>query len=276
MGKLACGVVAAALAALVGTARAVEPASYQEVFYASGGLRIQAYLYRPAGVGPFPVMVYNHGSRATQERELRPSEYIGQAFTRAGYVVLVTERRGYGRSDGPSMAEEIGNEQGPRLIARLRAESDDVIAALDFLRAQPFVDTRRAAVMGWSLGGIVTMLTIARTDSFRAAVDQAGGALDWNRSAAVRQALEEAARQARAPVLLLDAANDATTDAITRLDRVLADRQWPHEMKIYPPFVPKQRGWVGAPGHAIFGLEGVTIWRTDVLAFLDRYTAPPK
>ncbi|MBV8538682.1 MAG: prolyl oligopeptidase family serine peptidase [Alphaproteobacteria bacterium] len=276
MGRLTGGVLAAALAAFVGTAHAGEPAPYEEIFYASGKLRIQAYLYKPAGEGRFPVIVYNHGSRATQEHELRPSEYIGRAFTTAGYVVLVTERRGYGRSDGPTQLEEIGNEQGPRLIARLRAEADDVIAALDFLRTQPFVDTRRAAVMGWSLGGIVTMLTIARTDAFKAAVDQAGGALDWNRSAAVRQALEDAAAQAQAPVLLLDAANDATTDSITHLDRVLADRNLPHEAKIYPPFVPQRRGWVGAPGHAIFGPEGLPIWRADVLTFLDRYTAAPK
>jgi hypothetical protein len=46
--------------------------------------------------------------------------------------------------------------------------------------------------------------------------------------------------------MLLDAANDATTDAVTGLDRVLTDRNWPHEAKIYPPFVPKG-GWLGAP-----------------------------
>jgi dienelactone hydrolase len=270
-------VLAALICLAGGSARAADSAPpYREVFYPSGSLRIQAYLYKPAGEGPFPVIVYNHGSRATQERELRPMPHIGETFTAAGYVVLVTERRGYGRSDGPTMAEEIGNDQGPRLIARLRAETDDVIAALDFLRTVPSVDTRRAAVMGWSLGGIVTMLTVARTAAFKAGVDQAGGALDWNRSAAVRQALEEAARQAQAPVLLLDAANDATTDAVTRLDRVLAERNWPHEAKIYPPFVPQQRGWLGAPGHAIFGAEGVAIWRGDVIAFLDRTTAPPK
>jgi dienelactone hydrolase len=262
--------LAAALVVCASAAHAAEPAAYQDVFYPSGNLRIQAYLYKPSGAGPFPVLVYNHGSRESHERELRPFPHIGEAFTAAGYVVLVTERRGYGRSDGPTHSEEIGHDNGPRLVARMRAESDDVIAALDFLRTQPFIDMRRAAVMGWSLGGIVTMFTVARSAAFRAGVDQAGGALTWNHSAALREALEDAARQAQAPLLLLDAANDATTDAVTRLDRVLAERNWPHEAKIYPPFVPKA-GWVGAPGHAIFGVEGVGIWRADVTAFLDRY-----
>ena len=271
-----CLVLAAVLSLASVSSRAAESVPpYQDVFYPSGPLHIQAYLYKPPGEGPFPLIVYNHGSRATEERQLRPYPYIGQTFAAAGYAVLVTERRGYGRSEGPTMAEEIGNDSGPRLVARLSAEADDVIAAVDFLRTVPFVDTRRLSVMGWSLGGIVTMLTVARTDAFKAGVDQAGGALDWNISAAVRQALEEAARRAQAPVLLLDAANDRTTDAVTTLDRVLAERHWPHETKIYLSFVPKQRGWFGAPGHAIFGAEGLPIWRADVVAFLDRYSAAP-
>src|SRR4051812_15714264 len=36
--------------------------TYTEVFYPSGSLRIQAYLYKPAGNGPFPMVIYNHGS----------------------------------------------------------------------------------------------------------------------------------------------------------------------------------------------------------------------
>ena len=36
--------------------------AYTEVFYASGTFRIQAYLYRPPGDGPFPLIIYNHGS----------------------------------------------------------------------------------------------------------------------------------------------------------------------------------------------------------------------
>jgi poly(3-hydroxybutyrate) depolymerase len=58
-----------ALWCFAGAAYAAEPASsYREVFYPSGALRIQAYLYRPPGEGPFPVLIYNHGSRETRER----------------------------------------------------------------------------------------------------------------------------------------------------------------------------------------------------------------
>jgi dienelactone hydrolase len=83
----------------------------------------------------------------------------------------------------------------------MQAESTDVLAALDFLRTMPFVDQRRLGIMGWSFGGIVTIFAASRSDAFRAVVDQAGGALTWNYSPTLREALPAAAQQVRAPVL---------------------------------------------------------------------------
>src|SRR5437879_1217018 len=97
--------------------------AYTEAFHRSGNLNIQAYLYRPAGSGPFPLVIYNHGSRPNGERNSLPFRYIGALFTRAGYAVLVPERRGYGRSDGTTHAEEFGRDIGPRLVARLNEET---------------------------------------------------------------------------------------------------------------------------------------------------------
>src|SRR5262249_28966850 len=94
-GVFACVVAATAFG------QSTPEATYSELFYPSGGLRIQAYLYRPDGAGPFPVVIYNHGSRVGRERASVPNEFIGKMLTRAGYVVLVPERRGYGKSEGP-------------------------------------------------------------------------------------------------------------------------------------------------------------------------------
>lgn len=81
---------------------------YQEVFYTSGNLRIQAYLYKPDGDGPFPVVIYNHGTRNGRERASFPFPHVGKMLTRAGYAVLVPERRGYGKSDGEIWWQEAG------------------------------------------------------------------------------------------------------------------------------------------------------------------------
>lgn len=72
------------------------PPTYETVFYPSGKMKIEAYVFKPEGAGPFPVVIYNHGSRAGHEREERPFAYVGEMLARSGYVVVVPERRGYG------------------------------------------------------------------------------------------------------------------------------------------------------------------------------------
>jgi dienelactone hydrolase len=235
---------------------------YQTLFYKSGGLNIEAYLFRPAGDGPFPFVIYNHGSRAGQEKQEIPFRYVADPLRKAGYVVVVPERRGYGKSDGTAAG-------GSDPVAGLEVESDDVLAALDFARTLPIVDQKRMGIMGWSFGGIVTMFTLTKTDAFRCAVDQAGGALSWNRSADVRTALTAAAAKVKIPVFFMDAQNDATTAAVTTCAAALAKNGVPHQLKIYPPFNGGETSGHIAPGHLIFGMKGVDIWFNDALAFLN-------
>jgi hypothetical protein len=78
--------------------------AYTEVFYPSGSLRIHAFLYKPNGAGPFPVVMYNHGARSGRPRRPEPNEYIGSLLTRAGYLGLIPERRGFGGSEGPTLS----------------------------------------------------------------------------------------------------------------------------------------------------------------------------
>jgi len=260
--------------ALLASARAQDAPPWKDIAYTSGGLRIQAYLYKPDGEGPFPAVIYNHGSREGYERASRPFEYIGRMLAGAGYVVLVPERRGYGSSDGATWSEEVGRDQGKRFVERLERETDDVIAARDYLRGLPFVDAKRIGVMGWSLGGIVTMFAAARGDGFAAAVNQAGGALSWNANRSLQLALRAAAEKSSTPTLLLVADNDRTTASITTLTNILERRGVPHRQVIYEPFHPS-RETRAAPGHAIFSSEGVSRWQGDVREFLARHLMAP-
>ena len=244
-------------------------ATYTEVYYPSGGLRIQAYVYKPDGNAPFPVVVYNHGSRVGRERVSVPYPYIGEMLTRAGYVVLVTERRGYGKSDGSVWRSEPDHQA--QLVPRLEEETEDVLAALDFLRTLPFADTTRIGIMGWLFGGIVTMFAVSRSTAFEVAVDQAGGALTWDGNAQVRSALMVAADNATTPMLLLVAQNDRTTASVTTLADIFQQRGVPHRLVIYQPFTPPRGGTATAPGHRVFSDEGTGVWERDVLEFLGRY-----
>jgi dienelactone hydrolase len=259
----------AALLACAGFRISAQERAYTDFFYRSGELRIQAYLYKPDGEGPFPAVIYNHGSRVAREHRSNPFPYIGAMLAKAGYVVLVPERRGYGKSDGTTWR---AGADPSTVIPYLEKETDDVLAGVDYLRTLPYVDGKRIGIMGWSFGGIVTMLAIARTNVFLAAVNQAGGAQTWERNAGVRSALIAAADKATTPTLLMVAENDRTTASVTTLAERFKVRGVDHKLVIYEAFRPETS--LSAGGHAIFGAQGQKIWRPDVLEFLGRYLRP--
>jgi len=261
-------VAAAGLVPLV-AARAQQP--YTEISYQSGGLRIQGYFYQPTGSGPFPTIIYNHGSRVRSERRPIPWTRLAGLYVSAGYAVLVPERRGYGPSEGPTWSEAVGSDVGSRLISRLQAETDDVLAAAEYLRSLPLVDMRRLGITGWSLGGIITLFAISRSHSFRAAIDQAGGALMWRFSPALQAALTRAVRIATCPVLLMEAQNDAAPEAIPTLSQVMDAAGLPHRLIMYPPFTPTAWEVSLAQGHLLFSAQGLPIWGHDAIGFFDAH-----
>ena len=267
--RIALGVWCCVLGAASLMAFVLQQSGYSTVFYSSGALRIEAYIYRPAGAGPFPVVVYSHGSRKGSEREERPMAFVGAALAREGYLVVVPERRGYGTSDGKTFAEDAGTDVGPRMIARLEAEAGDVVAAMTYAATIDGADGKRLALVGFSQGGSVSVRAASLRPDVRALVNQAGGALTWPRSPDLRRALTDWAKALRMPVLCMDAANDATTDAVKAVCDAAHRAGAETQLKIYPPFTPASNPDNIAPGHLMFGPgAGLAIWRPDAVAFL--------
>ena len=256
-----------------------EDKPYEEVSYLSGKLRIQAYLYKPQGPGPFPVIIYNHGSRQGRERTPVPFAYIGKMLVESGYVVLVPERRGYGLSEGRQFSEEVGTDRGDRFVERMRAETEDVLAGADYLKTVPYADTKRMGIMGWSLGGIVTIFAAGNSRLFQVAVDQAGASLTWDSSPAMRHALLDAAKRIEIPTLAMDAENDRSTESVRAVTQELEKRKIPARLIIYPPYTPPEPPGNVAPGHLIFAAPGAHLWEKDLKAFLAEHlngkTLPP-
>lgn len=250
------------------SAQTIDPEGYQTVFYKNGNLNIEAYLYKPQGNGPFPVVIYNHGSRLGSERKEVPFAYVGNMLMQNGYAVLVPERRGYGKSDGQTLSQELAGDTGAMFINRIKAEATDVAAGIEYLRTVPFADLHRVAIMGWSLGGLVSILAASDRNDFRAMIDQAGGSLAWKLSPALRSELPRAARLVKAPSLCMDAENDATTDAVRTVGQAIRDARIYEKTIIYPAFTPSSNPSNIAPGHLIFSAEGMPIWQNDVLVFL--------
>ncbi|HEY6944393.1 MAG TPA: alpha/beta fold hydrolase [Candidatus Acidoferrum sp.] len=259
---LACGSVRGQTSA--------KPQTYETVFYPSGKLNIEAYVYKPDGAGPFPVVIYSHGSRIERDKEEMPFVYVGEMLAHSGYLVVVPERRGYGKSDGPTFGEAVGEDRGPRFVMRVQKETDDALAAVDFVKTLPYADTKRMGLMGWSFGGIISVFAASRSSEFRVVVDQAGAALTWDRSPAMQKALKEAAGKIRIPLLGMVAENDRTTESVRAVVREAEAGGATAKLIVYPAFRPQDARGV-APGHMIFGREGWRIWEKDVKEFLGKY-----
>jgi carboxymethylenebutenolidase len=78
------------------------------VTFPSGDLTLQGVLYRPDGNGPFPAILYNHGSAAGMLSN-QAFDALGPVFTRHGWVFFGPYRRGQGlsASAGPFIGDEI-------------------------------------------------------------------------------------------------------------------------------------------------------------------------
>lgn len=241
----------------------------------SDTLVLHGLLWRPAGPGRFPAVLFNHGSYSATDT-IGPSdpEVLGARFVAHGYLFLYLFRPGVGLSrdqgvpEGTRMSDAFAaHGQVARNRVQLELLQEDALteamAGLAFLRALPEVDPGRVAVAGHSFGGSLTLLVAARDTMLRAAVVFSGSARSWQKSPALRQCLLDAMQQVRVPVLFLYAANDYSTAPGTSLAAALTGAGQAARLKIYPAV-----GRTSAEGHnAVY--RSVSTWEADVFAFLD-------
>jgi dipeptidyl aminopeptidase/acylaminoacyl peptidase len=127
---------------------------------------IPAFVYKPRGKGPFPVVIRIHGGPESQAEAW--FSYTSQyEVAELGCAVIYPNVRGssgYGKSF-------LKLDDG-----FLREDSvKDIGALLDWIATQPDLDASRVGVTGGSYGGYMTLAVLAHySDRLRAGIDQVG------------------------------------------------------------------------------------------------------
>lgn len=149
-------------------------------------IELQVVIFKPFGSGPFPTVMFNHGSTGDGSD---PSSFtltyvaepVAKFFTDRGWMVAFPQRRGRGQSDG--LYDEGFNanrtsyscESGTALAGAERA-LDDLDAAVDWLLGHAGADPTRMLVGGTSRGGVLSIVHVARRpDVYLGAVNFVGG-----------------------------------------------------------------------------------------------------
>lgn len=265
-------------------AQVARPAS-QTITIPCGDLRLKALLWMPAGNGPFPAVLFNHGSGTDAEHTggmtmTEAAATLAPVFVDHGYAFLYLFRRGQGLSDdqGSYMGDVLRTEEAAKgadasrhlQFVMLNTEFiDEVMSGLASLRDMPKIDPRRVAVVGHSFGGQLALLAAERDPKMRAVVAFDGAAHhSWERSAEVRERLFTAVRSAAAPIMLIQASNDYSTAPSRDLARELERLHKRHVLRIYPPV-----GRTADQGHDAVYIA-IPTWEEDVFDFLDKYVKP--
>jgi dipeptidyl aminopeptidase/acylaminoacyl peptidase len=133
------------------------------------GTVVNSIVVKPAGFDPsrkYPVLLRIHGGPNGQDQH--SFDYEREVFAANGYVVISVNYRG-SNGRGNAYQKAIFADWGNKEVV-------DLLGAMDALQKQPWVDSARLGIGGWSYGGILTDYTIAQDTRFKVAISGAGSA----------------------------------------------------------------------------------------------------
>ncbi|MFY9956030.1 alpha/beta hydrolase family protein [Bradyrhizobium sp.] len=245
-----------------------------------------AYVIRPAGKGPFPLAIMNHGvAMDPKERSFFPLIEFRDAalwFARRGYLVVAPAGPGYGAAglDIPERGlygaffSKIGKCTNPNFRDAGLAIARYDLSTIRYLTEQGLIVPNRTIVVGQSAGGWGSIALASQNPSgVKAVVVFAagrGGRVDGkpNNNCAPGKlvaATAEFGRTARVPMLWIYTRNDSYfgPDLSTRMHEAFVSAGGNAEYHLLDPF--------GTEGHSLIDAsEGVRIWSPLVSQFLER------
>jgi carboxymethylenebutenolidase len=189
-------------------------ATTQMVSFQSGDQRLEAYLARPEGEGPFPGVVIIHEALGLNDN----IKGIAQRFTHEGYVALAVDLFA-NRNCAVCMARIIG---GMLRGSPHRFGVPDLEAALSVLAEQPSVDRERLGAIGFCMGGGFAIAWACTDDRLKAVAPYYG---------TNPRPLSAVARSC--PLVGSYPERDFTARSARKLETELERHGIPHDVKIY-------------------------------------------
>ena len=277
--RMLVSVVSLILSLLVtsGTANAVEDvsiapaASMNERVYSVPGdserpALLQVTVLTPAGTGPFPLVVMNHGSSASARPDLEPRyryTFSAYYFLSRGYAVALPMMRGFSGSEGKQILNGCNQESVGLANAR------DIRAVVDFMLTQSYVDGNQVVMAGQSLGGWNTLaFGTLNHPNVKGLINFAGGAnistcgstLDT-----LARAAEHFGAQTSIPSIWFYGENDSkfAPPIWHAMYEHYSDAGGHAELVEYGRFMIDSHNLLGFP-------EGLTIWAPKVDEFLSK------
>lgn len=190
-------------------------------------VEVVTHIYRPAGPGPFPLVIFSHGragSRVDRARLQYPMPVgHGNYWLRKGVAVIAPVRPGYGETGGADREDSHSNWQGatclgnPDFTHTSGNARQTLVAAYEWALRQPWVRRDRILLEGQSVGGMTTVAAAAlNLPGVVGTVNFAGGSGGYPevspgkscRPENLRATYEAYGRQASGPSLWLYAEND--------------------------------------------------------------------
>jgi dienelactone hydrolase len=267
--------------------RRAEQAIQEEVWAIPVTLPTIAYVVRPLGKGPFPLVVMNHGVSLNQkERGFFPLVEFRDAaiwFAKRGYMVVAPTGSGYGAAaldvpehgHYPLFFSKVGNCDNPNFhdAGRLVALMDKWI--IEYMADQKLIVPDNVIVVGQSAGGWAAIaLSSENVPGIRAIVTFAagrGGRVGGkpNNNCAPDKlvaATGEFGRTARTPMLWIYIENDTYfgPELSRRMHAAYIGAGGKAEYHLLPPF--------GNDGHFLVSSpDSLPLWTPLVGAFLDKH-----
>lgn len=123
-----------------------KPAATEEIIrFRSGEATLEGTLSLPDSEGKYPLVVFVHGSGMRTRNDFRS---FVQGFNAAGVATFRYDKRGVGNSGGTYT--DVGTINSERMFAVL---AGDAVAAIDHLKKDSRIDSRKIIVAGVSQAG---------------------------------------------------------------------------------------------------------------------------